>query len=165
MEKKLRCYRSSLVTNGIGIITFGLWSIIKFIMSMVMQPINFEDAANDEMADPAAKIIALIIVGAIVVIILAIIFAVHLYIGLSAYKEGINGKKGSFYLAVAVVMALAICLTMTLYFVPHDNTEGVTMSNIAAFFIDLTTVVILIDTIYAALMSRKLAKKLESEAE
>ncbi len=29
MEAKLRRYRSSLVTNGIGIITFGLWSLIK----------------------------------------------------------------------------------------------------------------------------------------
>lgn len=28
---KLRRYRASLVTDGIGIITFGLWSIIKLL--------------------------------------------------------------------------------------------------------------------------------------
>lgn len=164
MEKKLRRYRSSLVTNGIGIITFGLWSMIKFIMSMVVQPVEFDDPANAEMADPIAKIIALIIVGAVVVIILAIIFAVHLYIGLSAYKEGINGKKGSFYLVVAGIMALILCLTLIFYFIPQDNADSFTLSNIAAFFIDFTTVIILFDMVYAALMSRRLAKKLESEA-
>lgn len=163
MEAKLRRYRSSLVTNGIGIITFGLWSLIKFIMSTVVQPVEFDDAAIQEMADPTLKIIALIIVGALVVIILAIIFAVHFYIGLSAYKEGINGKKGSFYLVAAGIMALIMCMTMTIYFVPQDNADTFTLSNIAAFFIDLTTVIILVDTIYAALMSRRLAKKLESE--
>lgn len=131
---------------------------------MVVQPIEFNDPVNQEMADPIAKITALIIVGAVVVIIIAIIFAVHLYIGLSAYKEGINGKKGNFYLVAAGIMALVLCLTMTLYFVPQDNADLFTMSNIAAFFIDLTTVIILVDMIYAALMSRRLAKKLESEA-
>ena len=163
MEKKLRRYRSSLVTNGIGIITFCLWSLIKFIMSMVVQPVEFDDAANLEMADPTLKIITLIIVGAIIVIIIAIIFAVHLYIGLSAYREGINGKKGSFYLVAAGIMALIMCMTMTIYFVPRNDAGSFTVSSIAAIFIDLTTVVILVDMIYAAIMSRRLAKKLERE--
>lgn len=164
MEKKLRRYRNSLVTNGIGIITFGLWSMIKFIMSTVMQPIEFDDSVNDEMTEPIIKIIAIVIVAAIVVIILTIIFAVHFYIGLSAYREGINGKKGSFYLVTAGIMALIMCMTMTVYFVPQDDTNSFTLSSIAAFFIDLTTIIILVDMIYAALMSRRLAKKLESEA-
>lgn len=126
--------------------------------------VEFDDAGNYEMADPTPKIIALIIVGTIVVIIIAIIFAVHLYIGLSAYKEGINGKKGSFYLVIAGIMALIMCMTMTIYFIPRDDADSFTVSSIAAFFIDLTTVVILVDIIYAALMSRRLAKKFESEA-
>ena len=87
----------------------------------------------------------------------------HLYIGLSAYREGINGKKGSFYLVAAGIMALIMCITMTIYFVPWDDAGSFTVLSIAALFIDLTTVVILVDMIYAAIMSRRLAKKLERE--
>ncbi len=161
---KLRRYRASLVTDGIGIITFGLWSIIKSLLSFLMQPSDFELPNNERIPDPAEILIIIVVAVIIVLIFVAIILGIHLYVGLSSYKEGRNGKKGSFYLVAAGLMAFLNCLGMTLYFVSPNGSKTITITSIAAFIIDLTTDIILLDMIYAAFMSRKLAAKLESEA-
>ena len=69
METKLRRYRSSLVTNGIGIINFGLWSLIKVIIAAVVNPSNYTESIDDEIVNTPAFIFGTII---ILIIILAI---------------------------------------------------------------------------------------------
>ncbi len=161
MEKKLRRYRGSLVTNGIGIIVFGVWSILKLVLSLVIDPLDLNIAGDEYTTDQLADTIALVIVVIIFIIILTIVLLVHLYVGFSAYKEGIYGKKGSFYLVLVVIMALIDCCTLVLYLLPKDYSTNDSQVQFAAFIIDITTVVVLIDTLYTAIMSRKLAKQLE----
>lgn len=161
---KLRRYRASLVTDGIGIITFGLWSIIKIIMTLLMQPFDLQLSDSETISDPTERMLVIVFAVVFVIISVAIILGIHMFVGLSAYREGRNGKKGSFYIVAAGLMAIFICLTMTLYFVSTDGGQTVSLTSIAAFIIDLTTVILLLDMIYAAFMSRKLAIQLESEA-
>ena len=161
MEKKLRRYRGSLVTNGIGIIVFGVWSILKLVLSLVIDPLDLNIAGDEYTTDQLADTIALVIVVIIFIIILTIVLLVHLYVGFSAYKEGIYGIKGSFYLVLVVIMALIDCCTLVLYLFLKDNSTNDSQVQFAAFIIDITTVVVLIDTLYTAIMSRKLAKQLE----
>ena len=161
---KLRRYRASLVTDGVGIITFGLWSIIKMIVTVLMQPVDVGLSSIETISDPTEKLLVIVIAIVFVLIIVAIILGIHLYIGISSYREGLHGKKGSFYLVAAGFLAFIICISMTLYFVSPDDSQALTITSIAAFIIDLTTVILLLDMIYAAFKSRKLTIQLESEA-
>ncbi len=158
METKLRRYRSSLVTNGIGIINFGLWSLIKVIIAAVVNPSNYTESIDDEIVNTPAFIFGTII---ILIIILAILIFPYLYIGLSAYREGVRGKKGSGYLIFAGIILLVTILQMVFYFFPQDSYEMSVSTYVASFLIDFTTIILLLDTIYAAIMSRKLSKLLE----
>ena len=163
MEKEIRRYRNSLVTDGIGIVYFVIWSIIKIVLNVVKESSDFIESFRKTISDSDERSETAIIIFLIIafVVFVTFILFLQLYIGLSAYKEGINGKKGNIYLVAAVIMMLINCLGMTLYFIPEYIADEISFSNIVAFFIDLTTVLILLDMIHSAIMSRKLSKQLE----
>ncbi len=159
MQTKLRRYRNSLVTDGGGIIAFGLWGVIKFIISYFSDSLFSSTDLDDEIANSTFYIVMSVM---LMIIIISIILSINCYIGMSAYKEGINGKKGSFYLVAAAFLVLIVLGEMTLYFVPDSSNEIGLISRLAAFFIDLTKAIILLDMLYAAFMSRRISKKIAS---
>ncbi len=159
MDKKLRRFRNALVINGWGIVAFGVWSVIKLILIFISNPPSFEVAETDAIV----KIISKIFLIAALIIVITCILSIHLYIGRSASREGINGKRGSFYLVAAVFVFLILLCEMVLYFVPDESGKIALIGKLAAFFIDLTKTVIMVDTLYSAFMSRKLANKLENQ--
>lgn len=158
-NKKLRRYRGSLVSNGKGIIYFGAWSVIKSILSIMRNPESILSNSTDYPTWVAILSTLLLFFS-----VSFIAFAVNLYIGRASCKEGLNGKKGSFYLVVAGVVAMIDIGFLLIYLVTGlSGGEDFDLA-LAAFLVDLTKSVLLIDIIYTAIMSRRMEKKLRSAA-
>ena len=75
----------NLITTGTGLMFFGLWTFIKFFLTIVFLGVEYDDNTSDEV-----KLIATIIT----IIAVAIVSALFCYVGLSARAEG-KGKKKS----------------------------------------------------------------------
>ena len=81
----------NLITTGTGLMFFGLWTFIKFFLTIVFLGVEYDDNTSDEV-----KLIATIIT----IIAVAIISALFCYVGLSARAEGKGKKKSVVYLIV-----------------------------------------------------------------
>ena len=160
MDTKLRRYRGSLVTNGGCIIAFGLWSALKFVITFITDSDLFNYEINDHAEGSEYALILKILTIIFVASIIAFILYIHIYIGRSSYREGLSEKTGSFYLVITFIVAVIVLFEMVLYLVPRDNIEENFISLLAAFFIDLTKELLLVDTLYVAVMSRHIAKKI-----
>ena len=81
----------NLITTGTGLMFFGLWTFIKFFLTIVFLGVEYDDNTSDEV-----KLIATIIT----IIAVAIVSALFCYVGLSARAEGKGKKKSVVYLIV-----------------------------------------------------------------
>lgn len=81
----------NLITTGTGLMFFGLWTFIKFFLTIVFLGVEYDDNTSDEV-----KLIATIIA----IIAVAIVSALFCYVGLSARAEGKGKKKSVVYLIV-----------------------------------------------------------------
>lgn len=81
----------NLITTGTGLMFFGLWTFIKFFLTIVFLGVEYDDNTSDEV-----KLIATIIT----IIAVAIVSALFCYVGLSARAEGKGKKKSVMYLIV-----------------------------------------------------------------
>lgn len=81
----------NLITTGTGLMFFGLWTFIKFFLTIVFLGVEYDDNTSDEV-----KLIATIIA----IIAVAIVSALFCYVGLAARAEGKGKKKSVVYLIV-----------------------------------------------------------------
>lgn len=126
--KKLRKYESILVISGLGVIAFGLWSIIRAAVFYFLYPLDLKDYLDqteiDEMiADGRENGIEFltdhldVMMTTIIFIGLSIDLLLRVYIGLSARSYGRGRDRRGLYIVVVWIMALftltGICLTIT----------------------------------------------------
>lgn len=160
MDVTIRKLENNLITLGTGVIVFGFWSFIKFILTAV--------ATGSQMwedIDEGSKT-TVIIATWIFVILYAL---VYLWVGMSARAEG-NGKhKRIFYLIVIGTIAAfsIIIIAVEILGIIYLNTSIGTM--IITLIIDATRMVFLIELLCSAIKLRKLkklkSKELEKEGE
>ena len=161
MEEKLRRYKNNLITGGRGLIAFGMWNTFKVLISILTGETDLhaqlEDASNS-MGD-ASGVLG---IGAVVLsylILMLPVLIMYIYTGSSAYKEGMGIKKKSFYLFVAAIMILTNSFEIILYIVGAISDEfEFLLSSIPSILIDITTLLLLVDIMYSAVMSRHLSK-------
>ena len=153
MQTKLRRYRSSLTTNGVGIVSFGIWSAIKLILMLM------NDIFSTSLIDFESTVVYFLTLF-IIFLFAIIVLGLHLYIGKRAYREAIDGANGSLYLIIIALLIPIVFfeIIVLLSGMKEDNDDYLTAC--ISISIDLVKALILIDTIYSAIMSRRLAKKL-----
>lgn len=103
IEKELRRNRSTLAVVGLGVIAFGAWSVVKTVLILTLRA--GDPLENSEFAEGAFSEIAHIIFYAFIVLVLLLDLALRLYVGLSARKEGLRGKKSAKYIVLACLLA------------------------------------------------------------
>ncbi len=107
MERELRRYQNLLVCVGSGVITFGIWSVIKVIMTMVRDKdewLEFMEYIFGPEYAGAGMFILILASG----IVIAIDLIIRLYIGSSARKDGFGRRNGKrrVYLVLAIILAI-----------------------------------------------------------
>ena len=149
-ERKMRRYRNLLTVSGLGVIIFGLWSVLKTILLLFMK----EGILSEIPDDTFVRVMFFLILGGILLVDVLI----RLYVGLSARAEGFGKKKGYGYVVIAILMALASLTSLVLIF--FDSNEQSIWELIVSVIVEATSLVVTIELLVAAFTVKKLKKEL-----
>lgn len=149
-ERKTRRYQNLLTVSGLGVIIFGLWSVLKSILLLFMK----EGILSEIPDDTFVRVMFFLILGGILLIDVLI----RLYVGLSARAEGFGKKKGYGYVVIAILMALASLTSLVLIF--FDSNEQSLWELIVSVIVEATSLVVTIELLVAAFTVKKLKKEL-----
>ena len=148
-ERKMRRYRNLLTVSGLGVIIFGLWSVLKTILLLFMK----EGILSEIPDDTFVRVMFFLILGGILLVDVLI----RLYVGLSARAEGFGKKKGYGYVVIAILMALASLASLVLIF--FDSNEQSIWELIVSVIVEATSLVVTIELLVAAFTVKKLKKE------
>ena len=167
LKRRLRRDRDTLAIVGLGVMAFGVWSVIRAVLLFLARiPGLREETMNME---PLERNIA--VIGAVAALLLSvwIDLRLRLYIGRSARAEGLRGEHKTGYLFAAGFLALA-CLVMLVVMAffqfssmeavrnARESGEGTALSSI---IVELTSLITLIDMIAASLRVKRMTRELE----
>ena len=148
-ERKMRRYQNLLTVSGLGVIIFGLWSVLKSILLLFMK----EGILSEIPDDTFVRVMFFLILGGILLVDVLI----RLYVGLSARAEGFGKKKGYGYVIIAILMALASLTSLVLIF--FDSNEQSIWELIVSVIVEATSLVVTIELLVAAFTVKKLKKE------
>lgn len=154
MGAKIRRLENNLVTIGTGVIAFGLWSFIKFMMTTLLVGEKFEGSV-DGTADPLVNVIIwIIVIGS---------FLMYLWLGMTARAEG-NGKRKSVFYLVIIFLVLLYSMAMLVLDVRVIVIYAEILDeDIFTFFIttviDVTRFIFLAELFFSSITLRKLRKQ------
>ena len=154
MKRELRKTEDKLVIDGIGVIIFDVWTVIKVMLLFWVN--EYKPGTNPE---EALNFIPLWALALVLLVLSGLIVSPRLYIGFSAIAEGKGKCKKSGYLFVA---GLIITINIGMYIVAAVyqgmNLESFQLSadGILTMVIDLTSLAIPIEMIVSARKVRRL---------
>lgn len=158
MQKEIRRCRENLVSIGTGISLFGIWTVIRIIMTVILERETMISETQNYTDAGAGLIVALLCI--IMAILSLMILSIHLYIGLSARKEGLGGKKRTGYLIATGLFILLYCIGITAEIVTFQETFKSIPEGAVTVLIDITVLITLAELMLNAVRVRKLSVQL-----
>ncbi len=149
-EIKMRRYQNLLTVSGLGVIIFGLWTVLKTILLLFLQ----EDMVDDLPDGLFYRVLFFTLIGGV----LLIDFLIRLFVGLSARAEGFGKKKGYGYIVVAILIAIASLASLVLIF--FDTADRSILELIVSFIVEATSMIATVELLVAAFTVKKLKKEL-----
>ena len=149
-EIKMRRYQNLLTVSGLGVIIFGLWTVLKTILLLFLQ----EDMVDDLPDGLFYRVLFFTLIGGV----LLIDFLIRLLVGLSARAEGFGKKKGYGYIVVAILIAIASLVSLVLIF--FDTADRSILELIVSFIVEATSMIATVELLVAAFTVKKLKKEL-----
>ncbi len=149
-EIKMRRYQNLLTVSGLGVIIFGLWTVLKTILLLFLQ----EDLVDDLPDGLFYRVLFFTLIGGV----LLIDFLIRLFVGLSARAEGFGKKKGYGYIVVAILIAIASLASLVLIF--FDTADRSILELIVSFIVEATSMIATVELLVAAFTVKKLKKEL-----
>lgn len=164
LKRRLRRDRDTLAIIGLGVMAFGVWSVIRSVAMFILQipELREQYAAT---GNATAEIISS---GIATLLVLAVDLRLRFYIWRSARAEGLQGKRKTGYLFAAGILALfslaALGLLLFAAFSTNEMIAEARASNeigISSFIVELTSLVTLIDMIAASVRVKRMTRALE----
>lgn len=132
-------------------IVFGIWAIIKIVLQLYLNPINWTQLFAEAGLDEPDFFNTLFYVVLVSMIILSVFF--RLYIGLSAIGEGKGEKKRRTYLIVALAYVMIVVAS---YFQTPDSQRYSSEGIATSIIFDVTSSISLVAIILNSYKLRKL---------
>ena len=154
LQLQLRKNQSDLAAIGLGVIAYGVWSVIKTVLytardrGSVLAPIEGDKTQ-------------LLIFWAALGVMLAVELALRLYVGRCAIAEGRGRKSRKAYIVLALLMAISsfAMLALLVYAQVRLNVYTGIENEVVAVIVELTSDVLLAELAIAALRVKHLRKK------
>ena len=154
LQLQLRKNQSDLAAIGLGVIAYGVWSVIKTVLytardrGSVLAPIEGDKTQ-------------LLIFWAALGVMLAVELALRLYVGRCAIVEGRGRKSRKAYIVLALLMAISsfAMLALLVYAQVRLNVYTGIENEVVAVIVELTSDVLLAELAIAALRVKHLRKK------
>ena len=163
-ERELRRLRSTLRSLALGTIAFGMWSIVKTSLFVILTP--FEKFLNEEQmaifTQPQTRFLSYIFVALLVLVVMSIDVVPRFYIGLKARKEGLGIDKGRIWVIWAFILLVGWCALLLWecmnfkYLIEHGN--GM-LDTIVSLILDLGATIILGELCFTAVRLKKLVRE------
>lgn len=151
LEPIIRKTEINLITLGSGVILFGLWTLVKFLLTILFADKNDNDYA------------AFFSLSAWVLTLIE--FSLRCYIGFSARSEGQGKRKGVLYLVITSIIIFfyfaIIALEIAILFISPEYIFYV----IIALIIDSTSTIFLIELMINSVRLRRLRKQTVEHSE
>ena len=157
LQIQLRKNQDTLKIVGLGVMVFGVWSIVKTILYTTAQWSSItEEIVVPEANATLAKMVYLVMIA----VTMAVEIAVRLYIGRSAIAEGRGERRRPGYVIVALLITVVgLTLTVTAFAVPGIRVE-LNPELLASLFVEITSAVITFEMCWSAVRVRKLRRQL-----
>lgn len=154
-QAQLRRLQDTLAVVGAGVIAFGAWTLVKIALLFALYN---EEAVFQLLHFNSGTPLPAIFITAIVVACFDLF--IRVFVGLSARAEGHGEKKGSFYLVIAGLIAVANVFSIaSLAFGTSVNMSFFDAA--VSIAIDATSFITLILMIRCAVRLRQLNKQTE----
>lgn len=154
MDATARRLENNLITLGTGSMVFGFWLFIKTALTYVM--LGAESEYNLSLEE---NIIAM----ALVLLLPAIDMLLRIYVGFSARAQARGKKKSPAYLFAAGFIIFYYTLIIIFEIVLTFMFMSGLLNMIIAIFIDITSVVFLLEVFISSVKLRRLNKQLNAE--
>ncbi|MBQ3330684.1 MAG: hypothetical protein IJG87_05850 [Ruminococcus sp.] len=149
MEIRIRRLESNMITIGTGIIAFGFWSFIKFVLTFFIMGSEYVGITDDQY-----RTFLMIFVWAFA----ALSALVYLWIGLSARAEGKGKHKSVLYLIMLGVIILFSSVVIVLEILSLTSLTKLD-EMIVTLIIDVTRMVFLVELMIYSITLRILRKR------
>ncbi len=145
-------YQNLLNITGRGTITFGIWSVVRWVLYYMFDSRDLERIIRK--ADPTGEVISRqgsrILVFWLLLLVMQIDLGIRMYIGRSAIAESRGRKKKSIYLGVAALYTVMSFISLIGGVLRGDTYTSSWIVEAATFLVDLTAEVVLVELVYAA---------------
>ncbi|WP_026515915.1 hypothetical protein [Butyrivibrio sp. MC2021] len=160
-QQKLRKLRHTVYISGLGVLLYGVWSLLKVAISVIADDdvLGLNEIELDA-ENPAAELMFIYIFAAIFIIILIL---VHYYLGRCAMKVGRYYSRKRFFLIPTALTAVWYIASIPQTFEDlKGNIENFDTA-ITSALIDITLIIVLIDIVISTIRISKIERKLEHE--
>lgn len=148
----MRRYRSMMDISSLGIVAFGVWSIIKLVLTAMGDPNHFiNNVGPDQGAGRGDDILTVVFLA----IITAIDMSMRLYIARSARKVSKGEIKKTRYIIFAIVLMLTSAFSIFLQCVGIHLDPSGWVSYFVSILVELTSLGAVAELIYASVRFRK----------
>ena len=144
-----------LAVVGLGVIIFGIWSVIKTVLFTALD----QDGIRSAPLEGGWERIAFwIIIG----LVLAIDLGLRFYVGRSAISESRGRKKSGLYIALALMMAIISFGVLVGGFIVSKRMEDVGAS-VVSIIVEMTSSILLVEMAVSAIKVRRINKELKEQ--
>lgn len=152
----LRRYTDMMSVVGIGIVLFGFWSFIKTSMYLYLTP----RPESTEISQYPEYVLILLLIAVVLLTVAGIMdFLIRIHVGVKAIrarrKRTVEKPGLASVVFLAVVNSIALILDLVSYFADRQDLLDHTITT----FIDLTSLILIFEMLYAAVRIRKILKE------
>ncbi len=171
-EAKLRKNEHALVISGVGVIAFGIWSVIKATIYFILIPMEQLTKTGERDVVVGLQSLGLTdrgigyLIAVSILFVLMLDFALRLYIGKAAVHDGRRLKKKRFtYVVLAIIVAASLTSNLVQRCILLSSEDALLWGAVMAsanvsVIVDITSLLALIEMIVAAIMVRRLRREL-----
>ena len=156
MEKHIRRNQNYLIIIGTGTILFGIWSVIKTVMYLVMRRNQFADLTQ-QLPEEHPRLAAFLVAYA-VLLVLTIDLLLRLYVGLSAQREGRGEKGNKRYVLLAGYLCISHLFSLRVEVLNLMQNPDDIATVIVSILMDATSFITLLELVHSVYRVRKLIR-------
>ena len=155
LDIRYRRISNSLVVSGLGVIFFGLWSVIKVFAEMALGELDLFGFLMSDLEDTWQM---RLMMYAVFVAVIAFVVLLHYYIGLCAIRVGTGKKNRYLYLILAVFLLALDIFGFLPYFKAAEMPQNQVDVTIASLFVDIANCAAVINLIMSSIIYYSLKK-------
>ena len=156
MIRHLRKQRDTLRISGLGVIAFGLWSVVRSIVYAILGTGEIRRVISEAQV----RSYALSVVYAVVMLVLLADLGLRMFVGMKARQEASGKDAGLLFLIVTGLLSVSHLISIPMDILFFARGEDPLIEMIATVFIEATSLVTLGTVMWTTVSSRRLARQI-----